>query len=68
MLEEVDKLDDPEMYLTMRDIVAIGNRAVQKAKEENKKFGIPEFFWANGKIYYHTEDGGITDERPEILK
>ncbi len=67
-MKEVDKLDDLNFHIFLRDIVRIGNRAVQKAKEENKKFGIPEFFWKNGKIYYVTEDGALTTERPDILK
>ena len=67
-MKEVNKLEDSNLYLYLRDIIAIGNRAVQKAKEENKKFGIPEFFWKNGSIYYFTEEGGLTTNRPDILK
>ncbi|MBI5916176.1 MAG: hypothetical protein HY842_12440 [Bacteroidetes bacterium] len=50
------------------EIERIANQAVMKAKEENKRFGIPEFFSKNGVIYYVLEDGNITTERPEILK
>ena len=67
-MKEVNKLADSNLYLFLRDIIAIGNKAVQKAKEENRKFGIPEFFWKNGKIYYLTEDGNLTTKRPDILK
>jgi len=67
-MKEVSKLKDSNLYLNLRDIIAIGNRAVHKAKKENKEFGIPEFFWKNGKIYFVTKDGDITTKRPDILK
>jgi len=67
-MKEVDKLNDSSLYLYLRDVIAIGNRAVQKAKEENKRFGIPEFFWKNGKIYYVGKNGDLTTVRPDVLK
>lgn len=67
-MKEVSKLKDTKLYIESRDILVIANKAVKAAKEENKKFGIPEFFWKNGKIYYETEDGNLTTERPDILK
>jgi hypothetical protein len=39
-----------------------------KAKEENKRLGIPEFFSKNGVIYYVLENGEITTKRPKILE
>ena len=46
----------------------IGNIAVEKAKLENMKYGIPEFFGKNGYVYYLNEKGEVTMEVPEILK
>ena len=67
-MKEVNKINDPKLYLELRDIMKIANEAVKKAKDENKQFGIPEYFWKNGKIYYLLDNGEITTETPEILK
>lgn len=67
-MKEVDELDDKSIYIEMRNIVRIANQAAQKAKEENKKYGIPRIFSRKGIIYYELENGEITTERPEILK
>ena len=68
MIRDVKKIDDDSLYLEIREFERIGNEAVMKAKEENKRFGIPEFFSKNGVIYYVLENGEITTERPDILK
>lgn len=65
-MKQVDKLKNSQLYLDLRDIIRIGNKAVAKAKAENKKFGIPEFFVKNGIVYYVLETGEITTEKPEI--
>ena len=67
-MTRVKKLNDSKLYLEMADIVRIGNSAVKKAKEENKKMGIPETFWKNGTIYFVLTTGEITTIRPEIMK
>jgi len=67
-MREVNKLKDSELYLALRDIITIGNKAVKNAKEENKRYGIPEFFWKNGKIYYLLDNGELTTIKPDILK
>ncbi|MCF8245929.1 MAG: hypothetical protein K9J37_11695 [Saprospiraceae bacterium] len=64
----VNKIENEGLYKLMRDVVRIGNQAVMQAKEENKRFGIPEFFSKNGVIYYVMENGDLTTERPDILK
>ncbi len=64
----VEKLENTALYLEMADIIRIGNKAVKLAKEENKKFGIPETFWKNGLIYYILSSGELTSVRPEIMK
>lgn len=68
MIRDVKKIDDDSLYLEIREFERIGNEAVMKAKEENKRFGIPEFFSKNGVIYYVLENGELTTERPDILK
>ena len=65
---KVKKLKNENIHIWIADVIRIGNEAVMKAKEENKKFGIPEFFYKNGKIYYILESGDITTEKPEIFK
>ncbi len=67
-MKRVKKLDNSELYLEMTDIIRIGNAAVKEAKDENRKFGIPETFWKGGRVYYVLENGEITLIRPEIMK
>ncbi|NJN77046.1 MAG: hypothetical protein HC803_00905 [Saprospiraceae bacterium] len=64
----VDKLSNSQLYIEARDIVRIANEAVVKAKAENKRFGIPEFFSKNGKIYFILESGEVTTKKPNIYK
>lgn len=66
-MKEVEKLADESLYIEARDILKIANQAVKKAKEENKKLGIPEVFSKNGVLYYVLENGEITKERPAIF-
>ena len=65
-MEKADKLSDAQFYKEVREIIRIANEAVAKAKAENKRFGIPEFFSRNGKIYFILESGEITTEKPDI--
>ena len=67
-MREVNKIKDTSLYLKARDIIKIANDAVAKAKEENRRFGIPDFFWKNERIYYVLENGELTTEVPEILQ
>ncbi|MEM1322507.1 MAG: hypothetical protein AAGG75_19745 [Bacteroidota bacterium] len=67
-MKEVNKIEDASLYLKARDILKIANDAVAKAKAENKRLGLPECFWKNGRIYYLLPNGELTTEVPEILK
>ena len=67
-MKEVDKLKNEKLYIEMADIIRIGNQAVKKAKEENKKFGIPDTFWKNGRVYYALTNGEITAVPPAIMR
>ena len=37
----------------------IGNRAVAKAQEENRRLGIPNVYSINGTIFFQMPDGSI---------
>jgi len=67
-MKRVDKLKDSTIYIKLAEILRIANKAVAKAKEENKKFGIPDTFGKNGKVYYVLENGEITSTPPAIMR
>ena len=58
-----DKLS-PDIYKRTRELLQIGNRAVNKAQEENRKRGIPNVYSYNGHIYYELPNGELTKEDP----
>ena len=53
-----------EAYKQTREFLRIGNRAVKKAQEENRKKGIPNVYSYNGHIYYELPNGELTKEDP----
>ena len=53
-----------EAYKQTREFLRIGNRAVKKAQEENRKKGIPNVYSYNGHIYYEMPNGELTKEDP----
>ena len=61
---EVDKIDDLELYQTAIEYQRIGNSAVKRVQEENKKRGIPNVYSRNGKIYYELPNGELTFKNP----
>lgn len=61
---EVKKFDDLGLYQFASEVIRIGNQAVKKAQEENRKLGLPNVFTKNGKIYYELPNGDITTENP----
>ena len=67
-MKEVNKLKDDKLYVELANIIRIANKAVKKAKDENKKLGIPDTFWKNGKLYYALANGEITLIPPDIMK
>ncbi len=48
----------------MAELVAIANRGVHMALEENRKKKIPVVFYMMKKIYYRMPDGKITMKSP----
>ena len=53
-----------ETYKQAREFLRIGNRAVKRAQEENRKKGIPNVYSFNGHIYYELPNGELTRENP----
>lgn len=67
-MRRVKKLNNEQQYIKARDILRIANEAVSKAKQENKRLGIPEYFMKNGKLYFVLPSGKITTRVPAIMK
>lgn len=67
-MKRVKKLDNDQQYIRARNMLRIANEAVFKAKQENKKLGIPEYFIKKGQLYFVLASGKITTEVPEIMK
>lgn len=53
-----------EAYKQTLEFLRIGNRAVKKAQEENRKKGIPNVYSYNRHIYYELPNGELTKEDP----
>ena len=53
-----------ETYESLIEITRIGNRAVRKAQEENRKNGLPSVYSKNKRLYYELPDGTITMKDP----
>lgn len=51
-------------YRQAFEFLRIGNEAVQKAQEENRRLGIPNAYSRNGRTYYELPNGEITQENP----
>ncbi len=43
-------------------LLKIGNRAIKKAQENNRKKGIPNVYSINGKIIFQLPNGDITTQ------
>ena len=56
-----------DTYRWARDMLRIGNRAVKRAQEENRKKGIPNVYDFNGHLYYELPNGELTKEDPYPL-
>ena len=62
-----DKLDSVDIYKETLEFLRIGNRAVKRAQEENRKKGIPNVYDFNGHRYYELPNGELTKEDPYPL-
>ena len=45
-----------------KKLLKIGNRAIKKAQENNRKKGIPNVYSINGKIVFQLPNGDITTQ------
>jgi hypothetical protein len=50
-------------YKLIDDITKISNRAIAKAQEENRRLGLPNVFYRNGRIIYEMPDGSIKTKK-----
>ena len=62
-----DKLDSIDIHKETLEFLRIGNRAVKRAQEENRKKGIPNVYDFNGHLYYELPNGELTKEDPYPL-
>jgi len=51
-----------ETYLRGIEIQRIGNTAVRRAQDENRRKGVPNVYSRNGILYFELPDGKLTDE------
>jgi len=63
-----DKLDSIDIHKETLEFLRIGNRAVKRAQEENRKKGIPNVYDFNGHLYYELPNGELTKEDPYPLE
>ena len=56
----------PEIYKQTLEFLRIGNRAVKRAQEENRKKGIPNVYSFNGHIYYELPNRELTKDKKII--
>ena len=59
----IDK-DDIDFNELSDYITRVGNRAVKKAQEENRKKGLPNVYSLNGTIVWQMPDGSVTTTDP----
>ena len=45
-----------------KKLLKLGNRAVKKAQENNRKNGIPNVYCINGKIIFELPNGELTTQ------
>ncbi len=50
--------------LQVQEFLRIGNRAVKKAQDVNRKKGIPNVYDFNGHLYYELPNGELTKTDP----
>lgn len=48
------------IYQKIGEIMVIFTRAVRKAQAENRRLGLPNVYYEEGRIYYELPDGKIT--------
>ncbi|MBC8173490.1 MAG: hypothetical protein H7X71_06235 [Chitinophagales bacterium] len=62
---EVNDFDFPELYKLEAEIFRVGKLAVEDARAENKRLGLPNVIGRDGKVYYEYADGRIEQIFPK---
>lgn len=52
-------------YQQTMEVVRIGNKAVRRAQEENRRLGLPNVYSRNNKLIYEMPDGKIVIKEPK---
>ena len=63
-----DELNSVDIHKQTLEFLRIGNRAVKRAQEENRKKRIPNVYDFNGHLYYELPNGELTKEDPYPLQ
>jgi len=50
-------------YKLIDNLTLISNRAIAKAQAENRKLGLPNVFYRNGRLVYEMPDGSIRTKK-----
>lgn len=58
------KFSNSDVFKWSLEMMAIANRGVKMAIEENERLGLPNIFSHNHRIYYRMPDGSITEKSP----
>lgn len=53
-----------ELYQWALQVERTANRAVRKAREDNRRMGVPNVYSINGILYYELPNGELTREDP----
>ena len=53
-----------KLYEFVFEMLRIGNRAVKKAQEKNRRLGIPNVYMKNHKLIYELPNGKMTTVNP----
>jgi hypothetical protein len=62
VLDKFKPLNNPEVLKHAIEIQSIGNIAVHRAQEENRKLGIPNWYSVGGRIVCDIPKNNETDE------
>ncbi|HEX9737031.1 MAG TPA: hypothetical protein VGG06_34120 [Thermoanaerobaculia bacterium] len=60
-----DSTLEPETYQHALEFLRIGNEAVHRAREENRRLGIPNVFSVNGHLCWELPNGEVTFDDPD---
>ena len=56
-----------EMYAAIDDLIRLGSIAVAQAQDDSRRLGIPNVYSINGRIYYETPTGELSDTDPYTI-